>query len=323
MFWAFKSVSFNPKTDIPPLTDKVILVTGGNVGLGKQAILEYARHGPLLIWLAARSVQKANAAANEIRQQVPDARIQVLELDLASFDSIKKAAATVLAESSRLDILMLNAGIMATAPGLTADGYELQFGTNHMGHALLTKLLLPLLNKTSRSSSSNNSNNHNDMPPATADVRIISLSSHGHTYAGKGGIDFATLQTRAEAMSALGRYSQSKLANVLWARQLAREHPHFTVAAVHPGVVRTQLMERATGTPAIVRALTRAGGCLLTPVDQGVRNQLWASVAAGVESGEYYEPVGVAGLASADGRDEALARRLWTWTERELQGHVV
>ncbi|KAK4032712.1 hypothetical protein C8A01DRAFT_40854 [Parachaetomium inaequale] len=321
MFWSNKSVPFNAAKDIPPLDGKVILITGGNVGLGKQAVLEYARHNPRLIWLAARSVQKANAAADEIRLQVPNAPIQVLELDLASFASIKEAAATVLSTSPRLDILMLNAGIMAAPPGLTADGYELQFGTNHMGHALLTKLLLPLLTRTATPDTTN----------PRPDVRIITLSSHGHVYASKPGIAFPTLKTRAEPMGALGRYYQSKLANVLWARQLARAYPQFTVASIHPGVVQTNLLENAAGAPAVVRAITKVvvGLGLLTPVEQGVRNQLWASVApvrdgeSGVVSGEYYEPVGVAGMGSRDGRDEGLARRLWEWTEGELEGHVV
>jgi NAD(P)-dependent dehydrogenase (short-subunit alcohol dehydrogenase family) len=320
-----KSVAFEAEKDIPSLDGKVILVTGGNVGLGKQAVLEYARHNPSLIWLGARSVQKANAAIDEIRQQVPDAAIQVLELDLSSFASIKKAAATVLSTSSRLDILMLNAGIMATPPGLTKDGYESQFGTNHMGHALLTKLLLPLLTKTA--TTTDNALKQTHLPTsAVADVRVISLSSDGHTMAPKGGIMFDTLKTDADALGALGRYGQSKLANVLWGRQLARAQPQLTVAVVHPGVVQTQLMERATGVPAVVRGLTRVavGMNLLTPVDRGVRNQLWASVATeGLVSGEYYQPVGVGGKASAYGKDEELASKLWEWTEKELEGHVV
>ncbi|KAK3302881.1 uncharacterized protein B0T15DRAFT_504181 [Chaetomium strumarium] len=306
-----KSVSFNPAKDIPPLTDKVILVTGGNIGLGKQAVLEYARHQPQLIWLAARSTEKGNAAAAEIRQAVPDAPIRVLELDLASFASVKRTAATVLSTSTRLDILMLNAGIMAQPPGLTADGYELQFGTNHMGHALLTKLLLPLLTQTATSSSSSSS--------LSADVRVISLSSHGHIYAPKPGINFSLLKTPAEDLGFVGRYSQSKLANVLWARQLARQYPYLTVAAVHPGMVNTQLVENATGTPAFVRMLVRVGRRLFSEVEDGVRNQLWASVAAGVQSGGYYEPVGVPGGESALAKDEGLGKGLWEWTEKELE----
>ncbi|KAH6844515.1 hypothetical protein B0I37DRAFT_312953 [Chaetomium sp. MPI-CAGE-AT-0009] len=325
MFCTSKSVPFEAEKHIPSLDGKVILVTGGNVGLGKQAVLDYARHNPGLIWLGSRSVQKGNAAIDEIRQQVPNAAIQVLELDLSSFASIKKAATTVLYTSPRLDILMLNAGIMATPPGLTKDGYEAQFGTNHMGHALLTKLLLPLLTKTATTTDSAMKQT-NLAGAAAADVRVISLSSDGHTMAPKVGIAFDTLKTDADALGPVTRYGQSKLANVLWARQLARAHPELTVAAVHPGVVQTQLMERATGVPSAVRVLTRAavGMNLLTPVDRGVRNQLWASVATeGLVSGEYYHPVGVGGKASAHGKDEELARRLWEWTEKELEGHVV
>ncbi|EAQ91791.1 hypothetical protein CHGG_00026 [Chaetomium globosum CBS 148.51] len=320
-----KSVAFESEKDIPPLDGKVILVTGGNVGLGKQAVLEYARHNPSLIWLGSRSIQKGNAAIDEIRQQVPNAVIQVLELDLSSFASIKKAAATVLSTSPRLDILMLNAGIMATPPGLTKDGYESQFGTNHMGHALLTKLLLPLLTKTATTTDSTIKQSSHLAPSAVADVRVISLSSDGHNMAPKAGIVFDSLKTDAEALGPVGRYGQSKLANILWARQLARAQPQLTVAAVHPGVVQTSLMERATGVPAVVRGMTRVavGLNLLTPVDRGVRNQLWASVATvGVVSGEFYHPVGIPGKASPLGTDDELARRLWEWTEKEL-GHVL
>ncbi|KAK4233369.1 hypothetical protein C8A03DRAFT_48067 [Achaetomium macrosporum] len=295
-----KSVSFNAAKDIPPVTDKVILVTGGNVGLGKQAVLEYARQRPQLIWLAARSTEKGNAA----RRNRPS--------HLASFTSIKAAAATVLSTSTRLDILMLNAGIIAQPPGLTADGYELQFGTNHIGHALLTKLLLPLLIQTATTSH-----------PPKNDVRVVSLSSHGHVYSPKPGINFDTLKTPAEDLGSVGRYSQSKLANVLWARQLARVYPQLTVATVHPGMVNTQLVENATGTPAFVRILVRVGRRLFSEVEDGVKNQLWASVAAEVKSGEYYEPVEVAGEESAFARDEGLRRRLWEWTEKELEGHGI
>ena len=311
MFWGNKSVSFNPEKDIPPLTDKVILVTGGNVGLGKQAVLQYARHHPRLIWLAGRNVAKANAAADDIKKIVPDAAIQVLELDLASFASIKRAAATVLSTSPRLDILMLNAGIMAVPPGVTTDGYEVQFGTNHMGHALLTKLLLPLLQTTASSTT---------IPPA--DVRIVSLSSHGHVYSAKGGIAFPTLKGPAADLGTVRCYGQSKLANRLWASQLAKRYPQFTVASVHPGVVHTQLLEKSTGAPGFVRAFAGVGKWLLTSVEQGVKNQLWASVGSGVKSGEYYEPVGLTGLGSAEGANEELAEKLWEWTEKELEGHV-
>ncbi|KAK9240694.1 hypothetical protein V1525DRAFT_447901 [Lipomyces kononenkoae] len=303
---------FKPSQDIPPLSGKVILVTGGNNGLGKQCVLEFARHRPDQIWLAARNLDKAQAAADEIKHLVPDARIKLLELDLSSFESVKKAAKIFSAESDRLDILMLNAGIMATPPGLTKDGYEIQFGTNHMGHALLTKLLLPVLEKTAKSG-------------ANADVRIVSLSSDGHVYAPAGGLQFDTFKTTADSLGAVARYGQSKLANVLWVRQLAKVYPLFTVSAIHPGIVSTNLMAGATGAPLILRIV--GGGLhklgVATTVENGARNQLWAAVSKDVQSGEYYEPIGVGGLESAYGKDDNLAKKIWEWTEKELEGHAI
>ncbi|TVY38782.1 putative oxidoreductase [Lachnellula subtilissima] len=176
---ATKGISFNPTTDIPSLDGKVILITGANSGLGKQAFLELAKHKPALIWMAARSPEKGNEAVADVKRQVPGVAVKLLELDLSSFDSIKKAARTVLEESSRLDILMLNAGLMGCPPALTKDGYEIQMGTNHIGQALLLKLLTPLLLKTA--------NSH--------PVRIISLASSAWKYAGPEKIQFQTLKS--------------------------------------------------------------------------------------------------------------------------------
>ncbi|OCK76117.1 NAD(P)-binding protein [Lepidopterella palustris CBS 459.81] len=305
-----KSVSFKPERDIPPLDGKVILVTGGNIGLGKQCVLEYARHRPAQIWLATRNLDKAKAAVEGIQKQLPSpAPIKLLEMDLSSLESVKKAASTFSAESDRLDILMLNAGIMAAPPGLTKDGYELQFGTNYVGHALLAKLLLPVLEKTASGPG--------------ADVRIIMLSSHGHMYAPKPeGIRFDTLKTKADALGPYGRYGQSKLAMILWVRQMAKLYPQFTLSSIHPGVVRTNLMNNATGSPLVIRILGKIANRVVTPVDQGARNQLWASVAKDVKSGEYYEPVGIGGTATDHGKDEDLAKELWGWTEKELEGYA-
>ncbi|KAJ0417872.1 short-chain dehydrogenase/reductase [Aspergillus carlsbadensis] len=306
-----RSVPFQADRDIPALDGKVILVTGGNIGLGKQCVLEYAKHNPAKIYLAARTPSKAQAALDEIQGALPkQANIILLDLDLASLESVTKAAATVLADCERLDILMLNAGIMAASPGLTMDGYELQFGTNYLGHTLLAKLLTPLLERTA------------SLP--AADVRIVALSTHGHMYAPKpDGIKFDTLRSEAEGLGAYGRYGQSKLALILWARHAAKLYPQFTIASVHPGVVRTNLMNNATGSPLIIRILGKVANRVVTPVEQGVRNQLWASVAEGVVSGEYYEPVGVGGTATEFGRDDMLAERLWGWMEEVLKGYTV
>ncbi|PYH87252.1 short-chain dehydrogenase/reductase [Aspergillus uvarum CBS 121591] len=296
--------ALNPESDIPSLAGKVILVTGGNVGLGKQCVLEFARHSPSQIWLAARNAERGQAAVDEIRQKVPNVPIRFLELDLASFDSIKKAAQIVLTESDRLDILMLNAGVMAVPPGLTKDGYEIEFGTNHMGHALLTKLLMPLLLKTTDTG---------------ADVRVVSMTSTAFKQAPKDVLDFARLKSTAEHMSGFERYSQSKLANILWARYLAKVYPQLTVASVHPGLVQTELMDRASEAPAIMRAFRGVAKMMAVTVEQGAKNQLWASVSGDVESGEYYEPIGISGQITDNAKDDQLAEKLWNWTQKELE----
>lgn len=305
-------VSFDATHDIPNLAGKVILVTGGNVGLGKQSCLDFARHGPAQVWLAARDLDKARTAADEIRKQVPDAPIKLLHLDLASFESIKKAARTFCAESNRLDIFMLNAGIMAAPPGLTDEGYEIQFGTNHLGHALLTKLLLPILEETAKRE-------------ASTDVRIVSLTSQGHRRAPAGGIKYDSLKTTADDLGAYERYGQSKLSNILYVRQLAKLYPQFRVSAIHPGLVDTTLMYRATGSPRIIHVIGsfthRYTPWIYNTVEKGVRNQLWASVAKDVNSGEYYEPIAVRDKVGPLGKDDTLAKELWDWTEKELEGH--
>lgn len=308
MFRGSKSIKFNSVNDIPPLKGKVILVTGGNIGLGKQSVLEFARHDPAQIWLAARNIEKAKTALDEIKKDIPNAAIKLLELDLSDFGSIQKAATAFSAQSDRLDILMLNAGIMAHAPGLTKDGYEVQFGTNHMGHALLTKLLLPMLNRTAKIS-------------PNPDIRVISLSSYGHRFAPKEGIKFDALKTSGDDLGAYDRYGQSKLANILWIRHLAKQYPQFTVAAVHPGVVNTNLSAGAIDSSFGMRLLLMALIPFGDSLEKGAQNQLWASVSHDVKSGEYYEPVGVADKGAPIGKDDELAKSLWQWTEKELANY--
>ncbi|RFU30376.1 hypothetical protein B7463_g5929, partial [Scytalidium lignicola] len=311
---------FNPATDIPDLSGKVILVTGGNIGLGKETILKLSKHNPSQIYLAARTKSKADAAIADLKQQVPSANITFLQCDLASLPSVQNAARTFLSQSQRLDILFLNAGVMALPPGTTEQGYEIQFGTNHVGHALLTKLLLPTLQHTAKT-----------VP--NADVRIISLSSIGHTGAMFHGIEFPSLKTDASKLSTWLRYAQSKLANILFARELARRYPEITSVSVHPGFVSTELYETWRGQNFLFKAWGKLMLKLVfTLVPDGTKGQLWAAVApiakegegkkvkAGeVVNGEYYTPVGVPGNGTGYSRDEALARRLWEWTEKELE----
>ncbi|KAF3001671.1 hypothetical protein E8E14_006712 [Neopestalotiopsis sp. 37M] len=309
MFSSFfkSSVPFTPKTDIPSLKGKVIIVTGGNSGLGKQAILEFARHNPEAIWLATRSAEKAEAAIKDIQKEVPTANIRFLELDLDSFASIKNAVNVFLAASDRLDILMENAGIMATSEGLTKEGYEVQFGTNHVGHALFTKLLLPVLLSTA------------EQPGA--DVRVVVLSSAGICYAPPEGIQLDKVTTTCGGMTTHTRYGQSKLANALYARQLAKEYPEITVSSIHPGGLNTNLARYMTEDSLKFRLVWAIGQHVTTSVENGARNQLWASVSKDVINGAYYVPVGVRDEPAAV-QDDDLARRLWDWTETQLNSEV-
>jgi NAD(P)-dependent dehydrogenase (short-subunit alcohol dehydrogenase family) len=306
-FFGFGSTSFDPAKDIPSLTDKVILVTGGNCGLGRQSVLDLARQKPAHIWLAARDAVKAQEAIDGIRKELGSENttaITHLPMDLCSLASVREAAEKVLAETpDRLDILMLNAGIMAHPPGLTKDGYEIQFGTNHMGHALLTKLLLPTVLKTPGS-------------------RVIVVASSLQALAPGQGIDYDTVKTPGEKISTWARYGQSKLANVLYASELARRHPELMAVSCHPGVVETNLMQTIHRTSFSYRILDPFMRLGFVTVSTGAKNQLWAATAEGVETGTYYTPVGVkgSGWGTGKGRDEALAKQLWEWTEKELEG---
>ncbi|KKY39443.1 putative short-chain dehydrogenase reductase [Diaporthe ampelina] len=307
--WPFSSKGFTAN-DIPDLSGKVILVTGANSGLGLQSVLDLARHGPKEIWLASRTTDKADQAIQEIKKEVPGANLKPLSLDLTSFDSIRSAARSFTQSSQRLDVLLLNAGIMASGAGLTKDGYEVQFGTNHVGHALLTKLLAPVLDRTAAEPGS--------------DVRVVVLTSAAVAMAPQDGIEFDTLKTEQEPMGAWTRYGQSKLANALFARQLAKLHPTWTVSAIHPGVVTTNLMRHVQDRYWWAKGLMPITNVLFTTVQQGALNQLWGATApkGDIKSGEMYFPVAdlTGGRRGPYVKDDALASKLWDWTEQELKG---
>jgi NAD(P)-dependent dehydrogenase (short-subunit alcohol dehydrogenase family) len=302
---------FDPETDIPSLEGKVILVTGGNSGLGLATIDAIARHSPSKIYLAARSRSKAEAArASILASAATNTNIVLLDLDIADFASVRKAAATVLANTDRLDILQLNAGISTVPWRTTTDGYEVQFGTNYLGHVLLTQLLMPLLLKTSQMSG--------------ADVRIIAMSSKGHNYAPKPeGICFDQLKTPMSDVSAYPLYGQSMLAKALFAAEMARRYPQITTTSLHPGLVKTNVWTGEKQGPQwllhlVIQPFVAIAG---VTAKEGVKGQLWCSFAqkSKVKNGAYYDPVGLLGRESKLARDNALAKKLWEWTEKELQ----
>lgn len=240
-------------------------------------------------------------------KSVPEAQLTPIQMDLASFASIKEAANKVLATTSRLDILMNNAGIMAVPPATTVEGYEIQFGTNHMGHALLTKLLLPILLKTA------------EQVQPSSDVRIVTLTSHSHTRAPKGGIDFSKLCSADPGFLPMTTYGVSKLANILHVKQLAKRYPTIKTVAIHPGMVNTDLSKTMRESFMLARiVMPIVSRFSAVGIEQGVLNQLWGAASAKVESGQYYEPVGVGGNGSPLTEDVELAEKLWVWTEEEL-----
>lgn len=264
------------------------------------------KHNPAAIFITSRSIENGNRAITEIKAAVPKANLHLIEMDLASLASVQNAAKAFRASSSRLDILINNAGIMSVPAGVTADGYEIQIGTNHLGHALLTKLLLPTLLATAA------------LPDA--DVRIVTLTSLSHSWSVSGGIKFGTLRTSQENESKIAKYGQSKLANILHSKELARRYMSITCASVHPGTVETGLSKPMKDKHLWVRVFEATVGSLMgVPVDKGVLNQLWAATSKDVISGGYYVPVGQKAEGSAAARDEVLAARLWHWTEKELE----
>lgn len=301
-------VAFSPDTDIPDLAGKVIIVTGGSSGLGKESALQLAKHNPSAIYITARTEARALAAMAEIHEAVPASKgkIKFLELDLGSLASVKKAANEFLSVSSRLDILMNNAGLMAAPAGVTTDGFEVQFGSNYMGPSLFTKLLLPLLLETAETHQ--------------ADVRVVNLSSELFKQAPAGGLRLDGCMTPMEDISSLARYGQSKLANYYHTLSLAKKHPGLKFVAIHPGVVNTGLFDDfAARRPWLGGMIKVLGSMFLTDVHRGACGQLWASTADSnaVRSGGFYNS-SLKEYKDKILKDEAAARDLWDWTETEF-----
>ncbi|TLD19199.1 hypothetical protein PspLS_09806 [Pyricularia sp. CBS 133598] len=308
------SHKFNPATDIPDLSDKVILVTGGNIGLGQESILQLAKHNPKRIFLAARNEQKARKAVEAISQKIGgemSSVITFLPLDLSSFESVRKASDTVKSQTDELHILFNNAGIMMTPAATTINGYEEQFGVCHMGHALLTRLLLPLLERTAKN--------------GEVDVRIVTLSSAGEMMANAGCFkDMSRYKTSMQDLQTVKRYGAAKLANIYHSQMLARKYPSIKAVSLHPGVVKTNLMQGMKDNWPILGSILVPiiGNVFCKSVADGARNQLWAAVSDKVVSGEFYHPVGVLGKGSPATKNAGDAEKLWEWTEKELNAYL-
>ncbi|KFY42020.1 hypothetical protein V494_02648 [Pseudogymnoascus sp. VKM F-4513 (FW-928)] len=299
-------------SSIPSQSGKVILITGGNIGLGRETCRVLAAHQPRRIYLCARSAEKAEATIKELKEVQPDAPLNFLPLDLADLESVQACARAFVEKEDRLDLLFCNAGIMAVPEGLTKDGYEVQFGTNHLGHALLVKLLLPTLQRT--------------VEKPGSDVRVVTVSSVGHHLAPEEGVEFAALKGEMRHLTTWNRYAQSKLANRLFANQLAERYPGIMSVSVHPGVVTTNLYSAYVGDMGLKKLGYWGFKQLLSvSVEEGSKNQLWAATSPREKlvPGEYYFPVGILGKGSRQGEDKELGKRLWEWTEKELEAYTL
>jgi NAD(P)-dependent dehydrogenase (short-subunit alcohol dehydrogenase family) len=268
------------------MKDKICIVTGGNTGIGKATVAGLAQRGATVV-IACRNIDSGKAALEDVRAQTGSTSLHVMQLDLASLASVRAFAAAFIAKFTRLDVLVANAGVMTAKRQLTADGLEMNFGVNHVGHFLLTALLLPLLE-------------------TSAPSRIVVVSSNMHP---SGKFDFGDL---AMEKSWAGSYPRSKLANMLFVRALAKrlDGTKVVVNGLHPGVISTSL---ARDYSAAIRLMAK---WFFKSPEQGARTSLYLASApqvAGI-SGRYFvnekeQRPGAAAL------DDALAEQLWTSTE--------
>ena len=266
------------------------------------------RHKPAHVLFTGRKAKSAQETIAKAKAAAPDVRVTFVEVDLANLASVKEAGEKIAADLSRLDVLVCNAGIMAVPAAVSKDGYEIHFATNHLGHALLTFKLLPLLSHTADVQGS--------------DVRIVMVTSTAWRGTPPGGIAFDKLKTKQE-MAVIGRwlrYGQSKLANMIFARELAARYPKILSFSLTPGVVTTGLV---TDLGLVDKALVYIPniGRMKTP-EEGTHNLLWAigTPRTDIKRGFFYEPVGhLSTMESKASKDPELGTKLWDWTETELR----
>lgn len=277
---------------------KVVVITGANSGIGKEAAVALAAMGATTV-LACRNAERARQAAAEVRARAASDAVHVVSLDLADLASVKAAASTIASDYGRIDVLVNNAGGIWTTRQTTAQGFEQTFGVNHLGHFYLTRLVLDLL-------------------VASAPSRIVNLSSAAHRLAARG-MRWHDLQHQ-KRYSALGVYGESKLANVLFTRGLAhRLDPAVVTAnAVHPGPVRS-----AFGMGGDTKGLLGLANRLARPFEvtpaQGADTVIFLAFDPSVagRTGGYWSNR-TESRVSSHGRDDEAAERLWSESERLL-----
>ncbi|CAH2099628.1 unnamed protein product [Euphydryas editha] len=282
------------------LVGKTAIVTGCNTGIGKETVLDFYKRGAKVI-MACRSTEKAEAAKNEIEQRCKDLTekgdIVIEKCDLSSLKSVREFSKKILDTEPQINILVNNAGVMMCPKGFTEDGFETQFGTNHLAHFLLTMLLLPRIKSST---------------PA----RIVTVSSKAHT---RYDINFDDLNYEKRQYSAAEAYSQSKLANVLFSRELANKLKENNIDGIntyslHPGVIRTELGRHLD--KVLFKGSRRMIGFVLYPFmkspEQGAQTSIYCSVdeKCANETGLYYSDC-VATNPDRKALNDEYAKKLW------------
>ncbi|KAM7014688.1 retinol dehydrogenase 13-like [Tautogolabrus adspersus] len=273
------------------LDGKTVLITGANTGIGKETAMDMAQRGARVI-LACRDITRARIAADEIRLRTGNGNVVVKKLDLASLQSVRDLAKEVQENEDRLDILINNAGIMMCPKWTTEDGFEMQFGVNHLGHFLLTNCLLDLLKKSTPS-------------------RVVIVSSLAHE---KGHIHFDDINLDKDYKREVS-YRQSKLANVLFCRELAArlQGTGVTVYSLHPGVIRTELGRHLFPTLALWKRIICMPFLMMikSPLE-GAQTTIYCAVEESLanDSGLYYSDCAPK-TAAPQGLDDAASKKLW------------
>ena len=277
--------------------DVIVLITGSNTGIGFEMAMEFAGKGAEVI-LGCRSLQRAEGAKERILERHPEGRVHLLELDLADLKSVERAAAEVMASFPHLDLLINNAGVMIPPRGTTADGFELQVGTNHLGHFALTAHLLPHLEKASK-------------------PRVVTVSSIAHTM---GRLDLANMHGEGKRYDKWGQYGRSKLANLMFALELNRRlnanGSHVVSLASHPGYANTSLQRHSL--------MWRIFNTVALSPERGAAATVFAATEAEALDHPYWGPVGPleawgwTGRANVSKRAQRLddAAALWAWSEK-------
>ncbi len=278
---------------------KTVLITGATDGIGQYTAKALLTMGCEVV-IAARNADKLEKTLQEFRRQIPDARVEGLLLDLADLEKVRQAASEYRRRFGRLDVLINNAGLIVSSLQKTVQGYEIQFGVNHLGHFLLTLSLMNLLE-------------------AATEPSIIHVSSHAH-YGGK--LDFDNLRGEKSGYNGFAAYAQSKLANVLFSNELARRYPQVASNALHPGPVRTGFGNKPGG---FYKLIWTIASPFLWSAEQGAQNSIRLATSPALKgvTGQYFDPRKGACRPSRKAQDVQLAQQLWDWSLKAVEPHLL